>query len=152
MEPLLFQLEWDVALEVLFTIVLLSSFVERALSLVFEYRWYDANLGGKGVTEVIALVFSVLVVSYVDFDALAIIMRRDGNDWLGFIVTGAIVAGGSKASIKLFHDLLNVRSSYMRQRNELMAKGVDRATAVAVASGKAAPLRPAATNEDTKDD
>jgi hypothetical protein len=34
---------------------------------------------------------------------------------LGAALTGAIVAGGSKASIKLFHDVLNIRSSAHEQ-------------------------------------
>jgi len=29
----------------------------------------------------------------------------------GELLTGAVVAGGSKASLKLFHDVLDVRSS-----------------------------------------
>ena len=145
MEPLLYELEWDMALEVLFTLVLLSFFVERALSLLFEHPAYDARFGGKGLTEFIAVVVSVLVVRYVDFDALAVLMRRDGNDWLGFVITGAIVAGGSKGSIKLFHDLLDVRSGYMRRKAELMKHGADRETAAAVASGKAVSTGPLGT-------
>jgi hypothetical protein len=145
MEPLLYQLEWDVAIEVLFTIVLLSFFVERALSLVFEHRLYDATFGGTGVTEVIAMVVSVLVVRYCGFDALAVVMRRESNDWFGYIITGAIVAGGSKASIKLFHDLLNVRSGYMKRKAALMDEGVGREEAIAIAAGKKPAARSAAS-------
>lgn len=139
MEPLLFQLEWDIALEVLATIVLLSFFVERALALIFENKAYDVPFGGTGLSEIIALVLAVSVVRYCKFDALAIIMGRESSTWLGYIITGAIVAGGSKGSIKLFHDVLGWRSSYLKQKDQLIKSGLPRKEAAAMAAGKSQP-------------
>lgn len=38
MDPALFRIDWEVLAEVLATIIVLSFFVERALSIVFEHR------------------------------------------------------------------------------------------------------------------
>lgn len=143
-DPLLYHLEWDVALEVLFTIIVLSFLVERALSLLFEHRLYDSKFGGKGLSEPIALVVSVLVARHCEFDALAILMRLSENHWLGYLVTGGIVAGGSKASIKLFHDLLDIRSTYDRRKEELMQQGMTRKQAAEQAA------RETRTTKETK--
>jgi hypothetical protein len=53
---------------------------------------------------------SLAIVRYWNFDALGIVFHADVTTWWGYLVTAAIVAGGSKASIKLFHDLLQVKS------------------------------------------
>jgi hypothetical protein len=43
------------------------------------------------------------------------VFHADETTWWGYLVTAAVVAGGSKASIKLFHDLLQVKSTAQRQ-------------------------------------
>jgi len=55
----------------------------------------------------------------VDFDALAILFKLKAGTWPGYLVTAGIVAGGSKASIKLFQDLWDVKSSARRQKDEI---------------------------------
>ncbi len=139
MEPLLYHLEWDVALEVLFTIIVLSFFAERALSLVFEHRLYVAWFDGWGLKEFIAFAVSYFVVRYCEFDALAILLRREEAETFGYVVTGAIVAGGSKASIKLFHDLMDARSSYSKRVEELKKQGATQMEAVKQASVETGP-------------
>lgn len=116
MDPSLFRIDWAILSEALAAIIVLSFFVERALSLVFEHKLYLDRLKDKGLKEPIALALSYAVVSGWNFDALAVIMRSDENTMLGYLLTAAIVAGGSKASIKLFHDLLDVKSQTLRAR------------------------------------
>ena len=116
MDPSLFRIDWQVMAEVLTVIVVLSFFVERALSIFFENRLFLDHLEGKGLKELIALVVAFTVVRYWHFDAMSIIMHADKSSLLGYFVTGAIVSGGSKASIKLFHDVLDVKSSKLRAR------------------------------------
>ena len=111
MDPALFRIDWEVLAEVLTTITVLAFFVERALSLVFEHRIFVAKLNEKGLKEPIAFIVSLVVVSYWGFDALGIIMHADKTTFWGYIITAAIIAGGSKASIKLFHDVLKTKSS-----------------------------------------
>ncbi len=113
-DPSLFRIDWEVLAEVLASIVVLSFFIERALSLVFEHRSFVKRLGQKGIKEPIAFLVSLGVVKYWGFDALSVIFHSDTTTWWGFIITAAIVAGGSKASIKLFHDVIGAKSRALK--------------------------------------
>lgn len=48
MDPNLFHLDWDRTIEVLAAIVVLSFFVERALALLFEHKWFIARFRNRG--------------------------------------------------------------------------------------------------------
>jgi hypothetical protein len=133
---MLFHLEWDILAEVLFTIIALSFFVERALSLVFEHRLYLRHAKDLGLKEPIALLVAFLVARYCDFDALSILLRRESNDTFGFLITGAVIAGGSKASIKLFHDLIKAKSSTLDKVQTLEAQGLSSRKAVEIATSR----------------
>ena len=65
MDPNLFYLNYERLFEVLVTIVIFSFFIERALSVVFESRWfikmYEANKKRKGLKEFFALAVSIAV-------------------------------------------------------------------------------------------
>ena len=51
MDPLLFSIEADVAGEVIHTLILVSIFVERALSPLFQWRVFLSRFDRKGVKE-----------------------------------------------------------------------------------------------------
>ena len=146
MDPNLFHLDMERAGEVLIAIVLLSFFIERALAVLFESRpFIDRTEEGKivvkmeniqpgdknhdrilkqkkkkGLKESISFIVSVVVCWALHFDALTITFASgDETTVLGYIVTGAIVAGGSKASIKLFKDWMGFRSSAEDQLRDL---------------------------------
>jgi hypothetical protein len=138
MDPNLFHLDMERAGEVLIAIVLLSFFIERALAVLFESRpFIDRTEEGKfvvkmeniqpgdknhdkilkqkkkkGLKESISFIVSVAVCWALHFAS------GDETTVLGYIVTGAIVAGGSKASIKLFKDWMGFRSSAETQLQE----------------------------------
>ena len=121
MDPNFFHLDYDRLVEVLFTIVVLSFFIERALAVVFETKlfinFYDAEEKRKGTKELIALVVSIAVCVYWKFDALSIIIVSHSDmNVPGYFLTGAIIAGGSKASLKLFRDVMKIRSSAEEER------------------------------------
>ena len=122
MDPLLFGVHADVVGEVLGTLVLLSLFVERALSPIFEWRVFIDKTANKGAKEPIAVVVAVALVAWLDFDALAIIFSRENTSWVGLLITAGVVAGGSKGSIKLFRDWLGWKSSAQKQLEEQQAK------------------------------
>ncbi len=69
--------------------------------------------------EFIVLVLSLAICYVWKFDAVSIIMLSESTQLAGIIVTAAVVAGGSKASIALFHNLLKVRSSANEQKKNL---------------------------------
>ncbi len=68
--------------------------------------------------ELIVFVLSLVICWVWTFDAVSIIMLRERTHIAGIIITATVVAGGSKASIALFHDLLKVRSSANEERKK----------------------------------
>ncbi len=121
-DPNLFHIDWNQLTEVLGAIIVLAFFVERALSLVFEHRLFVARFSGKGVKEFIAFGVSALICVRWQFDALSVIILDHEPDPVGYFVTAAVIAGGSKASIKLFHDLMNVKSDVQRELDDKVGK------------------------------
>lgn len=123
-DPNLFYLDWDRTFEVLLVIVILSFLVERALAIVFESRLFltwakRREEGGRGSAKaLIAFAVSALVCVFWKLDAFSVILLQEQTTILGAILTGAIVAGGSKASVKLFVDVLGVRSTAYRELKE----------------------------------
>ena len=122
MDPTQFHIDWAVLGEVLGTIIVLAFFVERALSLVFEHRGFIARFDKKGVKEPIAFAVALGTVVFWQFDALSILLSADKNSWVGYVLTAAVIAGGSKASIALFHDLMNARSSILKESSAATAR------------------------------
>ena len=53
------------------------------------------------------------------FDAVSIILLSEKTHPVGTLVTAAVVAGGSKGSVALFHSLLRVKSSAETERQAL---------------------------------
>ena len=111
MDPNLFHLEWERVAEVLAAVVLMSFLLERALSLVFGNRYYVERMEDKHVKEVISFVLSAAVCWYWDFDAVSMVFLKEQTTFFGILVTGAVVAGGSKGAIKLFRDVLGFRTT-----------------------------------------
>ena len=104
--------------DVLSVIVILSFFVERFLSVVFESRWFLEKLASRHLKEPITLVFSVVICRHWDFDAVSLLFTPTRTQLLGHVLTGGIVAGGSKASIRLFRDLFGAMSNAERERGK----------------------------------
>ncbi len=149
MDPNLFAIDSERLLEVLFTIVVLSFLIERALALVFENAWFVERFTGKGVKEPITFAVAFAVCKNWDFDALSVILVKERTQLWGHLLTAAIVAGGSKASIKLFHDVLGIQSSAEKKRQEISAAERKAASEVARAEvlGAATPAARRAVQE-----
>ncbi len=114
MDPNLFVADWEKIFEALMFIIVSSFIVERFLALLFESRFWIEKVESKGssLKEVLALIVSVTICVYWSFDAVSMIIpSQPTTTLLGEIVTGGVIAGGSKASVKLFHDLLKIQSS-----------------------------------------
>ncbi|MEZ5083629.1 MAG: hypothetical protein R2750_09285 [Bacteroidales bacterium] len=145
MDPNLFYIDFERLMEVLITIVVLSFFVERALSILFESRPFIARTESSdtlkkmavsagepsenikpqkkkgGIKELISFIVSVIICFVWQFDAISITLQtKNEMTWYGMIITGAIIAGGSKASIKLFKDVLGFRSTAEGAREEAL--------------------------------
>ncbi len=118
-----FFLDIERLFEVLVMVVVFSFFIERALAVIFESRWfikmYDADEKRKGLKELIALIVSIAVCIFWKLDVFSIIMVSHTEMQIpGYILTGAVIAGGSKASIKLFKDVMGFMSHAEKERIE----------------------------------
>lgn len=153
MDPNLFHIDWERTLEALVGIIVLSFLVERVCALVFESRWYirlfddkrvghcppnseggdpEGDDGGDDqppagrlypIKEIGAFALAALTCWIWDFDAVSIIFLREQTHWAGTLITAGVIAGGSKASIKLFHDLMKIRSAAEVERKKLRGGG-----------------------------
>ena len=114
MESPFVLVDWNLLLEALVAIIVLAFFVERALSLLFEWRHFDGRFSTTGLKEPLAFAVSLLVTWQWDFDAVSMVVAKMDASFLGQVITAAVIAGGSKASIKLFQEVAgvgNMRSS-----------------------------------------
>jgi hypothetical protein len=116
LDPNLYHLDWDRLAEVLATVVVLACFIERALSLIFENRLYLDHLGDRPIKELVAFAVALAVCVRWNFDAISMTVLTARTSRLGEILTAGVIAGGSKASIKLFRDILGFRSSAYAER------------------------------------
>ena len=87
---------------------------------------FEANIVSKQECEIskyvesLSFVVAVAVCWIIQFDALTIsFVSSDTMSEFGYIFTGAIVAGGSKGSIKLFQDWIGFMSNAEEQRQAL---------------------------------
>ena len=119
MDPNLFNVDGERLLQVMFTIVLLSFIVERALSILFESNFFISRFKGKSLKELIAFAVSAAICYYWNFDALSILLVQEKTGLYGSLITGAVVAGGSKGSVKLFHDVLGMKSKAMKTHDAM---------------------------------
>lgn len=115
MDPNLFHIDWERTVEALAVIVVLAFSLERALAPLFESRFFIKRLQGKNIKELMAACLGIAVCWYWDFDVISIVLVAGKTTLFGTIITGAIIAGGSKASVKLFRDILGWKSSALRE-------------------------------------
>ena len=129
MDPLLFAINGDLVVEVLTMIVLLSILIERALAIVFEWRPILRKIDEKGVKGPTAFITALVVVGTYKFDALAIIFSEENQSYFGYIITAAIIAGGSKGSMKLFREWMGFKSNALVELEEEKKKEKETAAA-----------------------
>lgn len=124
MDPNLFSVDWPRLFEALSVLVLLSILVERALSVVFESQAFidltkdRKEPGWKMSRELIATAVSIATCAFWHFDLVSIVLVADQSSWAGYVITGAVIAGGSKGSIKLFREFLGFKSGAYKEYEE----------------------------------
>jgi hypothetical protein len=116
-----FAIDNDRLFNVLIVIIVASFLIERALALVFESKWLADRLSNRGLKEPIAFAVSFVVCRHWDFDAVSVLFGKSSTQLWGHIVTGAIIAGGSKASLVLFHNVIGAMSSAEAERRGVKA-------------------------------
>lgn len=132
MDLALFRVDWEVLAELLVTIIVLAFFLERLLSLLFENRWFLRRFDGRGIKEPIAFISAFVLVRTFDFDALGVLFHSERPTWIGLAITAGVIAGGSKASVKLFQELMDIKSSAAAEVQASKAQTVDTKSSAAV--------------------
>ena len=69
--------------------------------------------------EVLGFALALAICWAWDFDAVSIILLKEHTQLIGIIVTAAIIAGGSKGSIALFHNLVPIMSNAEKEKQNL---------------------------------
>ncbi len=127
-DPNQFALDWALLFELLALIIVLSFVIERALALFFESKLFVQfslirKKENKGdFKSLIAFVVSAVLTMLCQIDLVAVLMSHEHSSLFGELITAAVIAGGSKASIRLFKDILQIKSNeYDRAQQELAA-------------------------------
>jgi hypothetical protein len=122
-------MEFTAFSEAVLKLMFASFFVERSLSLFFETKWFIVyTKNSPNIRTGLAFTYSFLfvlatqlnLIKYLGYDLPS--APSGFFDWarvsLIYFVTAGFVAGGSKASLKLFRDVMGIRSSYEASRAE----------------------------------
>lgn len=107
------SLQPEALLSLLGVIVVLSLIIERALAVPFEHKVIGPRLSQRSLKEPIAVLVSFFACIYWHIDVITVLVDGVGSrpDVWGELLTATVIAGGNKASLKLFHDVLGVRSN-----------------------------------------
>jgi hypothetical protein len=71
------------------------------------------------IKEFVAFTLALIICLTWDFDAVSMIILSDQSHLPGKVVTAAVIAGGSKASVKLFQDIMGIRSAASQERKQI---------------------------------
>ncbi len=109
----------------LFKVVLLAMVVERAMVLLFEWRWYERTVGGWGLKVPITYIVAAIICFRNKFDVFQAILgpekSGEASD-MGMVLTAAVVAGGSAGAITLFQGVLKMTKSAQKDAGLLPDK------------------------------
>lgn len=123
-DPMFFTVNWELVLEAVGTVVLISFIVERSLAVFFESRWYiekskSSSSPMRKIKEPTAYLISLLVCLAFGFNMMAVVFPNSEGfpaEAMGFLLTAGVIAGGSKGSIRLFRDLLGFQSNAYKEK------------------------------------
>lgn len=96
--------DYDLIFGTLLALFLCAVFLERALALVFQSKYYERYLGNKGLKPAIAFIICYLVVRQYDFDVFSLVLNRGSFFW-GPVITAGVIAGGSKGVISIWQKI-----------------------------------------------
>lgn len=84
--------------ELLFTLVTLGVVLERALSLLFESRFFIKRFSGKSLKEVFAFAAAMMICWFWRFDVIKVFLEKEFESISGTILTAAAICGFAKVS------------------------------------------------------
>jgi len=109
-------MDWETVVNELIKVVLLAFFIERALAVIFDMERVEPALERRDLKPVIAMTVSIALCYGLKINVIGAMAAVDAPlagrlEWLGFALTGLVVAGGSAGAVKLFQDVLGLRRS-----------------------------------------
>ena len=119
-------------------LVVLAAVLERALVLLFDWRWYEKTLSGKGLKVPIVYAFSWTICHFYGFDVLSELFEPGKPTLMGISLTAAIAAGGSAGAITLFQIVFSFSKEAQGKLREAKLAEAEARTAVARARKKKA--------------
>ncbi len=130
---------------VLFQIVLLAIVLERAMIVLFEWRWYENLLGGLGLKVPITYGVALIICATNSFEVFTPIFEPgtslkavEGDPWsnISVYLTAAVIAGGSAGAISLFQGVLKMTKAAQKDAGLLQTKAGGGGAGRAGKSGK----------------
>ena len=104
-------------------LVVLSMVLERAMILLFEWRWYERFFGGRGLKVPITYMVALAICKHLKFNVFYAIMNplvsapNEVPDGIGIYLTAAVLAGGSAGAITLFQGVMRMTKSAQQKQN-----------------------------------
>jgi len=124
-------MSYDSFIDIALLLIFLSFVVERSLAIFFETEAY-INIKNKPeyIKPLLAVMFSLLFLYVTNIDPMKlipeeIIVKTDSvqviaiKSIISTFLFALVISGGSKASLKLFKDVLQVRSGAEKRRDVL---------------------------------
>lgn len=102
------QIDTSAIFDSFMLLTILAVLIERSLALVFEQKYVEKFLKNKALKEIIAFSACFFVCKLWEIDVISLMTSSQGTKTIGFVLTAAAIAGGSKASIKLFQDVIGI--------------------------------------------
>lgn len=97
-------MNYEAALGALVTLLITAIIVERALSVLFGWRWWLKYFDGRGIKVPIAVAFSWAICAKYSFDAFAMAFEKT-NGAVGRFITAMFIAGGSKLVLSVIRQV-----------------------------------------------
>ena len=134
-------------LAILGVVVIVAMILERALSVLFEWRLWQNHLKDRGLRTPVALIVAVIIVFNLELNVFYFMflgLNDGGNNSLDItatrdntvqlLVSAALIAGGSKGAVLLFQGVLGFGRDAVDQR-VAMAKQVRQGQTIDPAGG-----------------
>ena len=120
LDPNQFTVQWDGLFEMMGFVVVVAFIIERLLSVLFESRLFVKFLKTRSkdqstYREIIAVGVSILICLFYQIDIMAVLMSHQHVSIVGTLVTAGVIAGGTKAPLKLFRDVLGFKSNAYKE-------------------------------------
>jgi len=97
-------MDYESLLGALVTLFIVSVVLERALTVLFHWRWWKRFCNGKGLKTVVAVAISWAVCSKYGFDVFAMMFGKEAGTG-GYLVTALFVSGGSKLVLSVINQI-----------------------------------------------